>query len=132
VVLVTIGGRITKTAGLPWNLSDTNFRDFDPVTDFSRSLPSAPISRMLDFSDLSRFAVVVSSTFSSAQPETIKILGQDLSTLVFVEDCDCPDFDWKFQNRYWADAQSGFVWRSRQYTHPRLDPLEIEIFRPPA
>jgi Group 4 capsule polysaccharide lipoprotein gfcB, YjbF len=131
-VIVTEGGRITKTSGFPYNLAGTNFHAPDPAGDFTHPLPHMAVLRTLDFPDLQRFNVGVSSTFSTANTETIEILGQKLATRIVVEDCECPEFDWTFQNKFWLDADSSFVWRSEQYTHPKLDMLKVEIFRPAA
>jgi len=131
VVIVTEGGRITKTAGFPWNLASTIFQGEDPAIDFNRSR-SVATTRLLDFPDLTRFGIAISGTFTAAGPETIEILGQPLETIAMVEDCVCEDFGWHFQNKYWVDKDSKFVWRSEQYTHPKLDALKIEIFRPPG
>lgn len=132
IVVVTEGGRIAKTAGLPWNLGDTTFSTPDPATDFLKPLPQSQSFRSLDFPDLKRFSVGVSSTFESKGAATIKILGQALDTRMVVENCTCPEFDWEFQNTYWVDRESGIVWRTVQTAHPKLDPLQIELFRPPA
>lgn len=131
VVIVTEGGRITKTAGFPWNLAATTFRGPDPATDFSQSLPSAA-NRTVDFPDLARFEVTVSSTFASAGPETIQILGQPLETLMVVENCACNAMGWRYRNKYWVDRESRFVWKTEQFTHPKLDALQIEVLRPPG
>jgi hypothetical protein len=104
----------------------------DPVQDFSHPLPTAPISRLLDFPDLSRLAVQTISTFAVSGTETIAILGQQLGTLLVQEDCDCEEFDWQFQNKYWVDRETAFVWRSQQVVHPKLAPLQIDVFRPPG
>jgi hypothetical protein len=131
VVIVTEGGRITKTAGLPWNLASTVLIGGDPATDFNQPL-SGTANRLLDFPDLTRFGIAISSTFTSTEPETIPILGQPLETVRIVEDCVCDDFGWHFQNSYWIDRDSKFIWRSEQHTHPKLDALKLEIFRPPG
>lgn len=131
VAIVTEGARITKTAGLTWNLGATNFHGVDPAEDFHAPFSGTTI-RYLDFPDLTRFGIGVSSTFALVRPESIQVLGQNLETSLIVEDCVCEDFGWNFQNRYWVDNESKFVWRSEQFTHPKLDPLQIEVFRPPA
>jgi hypothetical protein len=132
IVVVTEGGRIAKTAGLPWNLGGTTFITPDPAADFLKPIPQSRSSRTLDFPDLKRFSVGISSTFESRGYTTITILGQALDTQMMVENCICAEFDWEFQNIYWVDRENGIVWRTVQTSHPKLDPLQIELFRPPA
>jgi hypothetical protein len=132
IVVVTEGGRIVKTAGLPWNLGGTTFITPDPAADFLKAIPQSRSSRTLDFPDLKRFSVGVSSMFETRGVTTITILGQALDTRIIVENCTCTEFDWEFQNTYWVDRENGTVWRTVQTSHPKLDPLQIELFRPPA
>ena len=38
--------------------------------------------------------------------------------------------DWDFENRYWVDPETGFVWVSEQHVNPDLDPLQISVLKP--
>lgn len=131
--LVTNAGRIIKTAGLPWNLSATQFRMPDTLRDGLHITESTAESlRVVDFADLNLFSIAVYSRFRPAGTKTIRILGSELSTIALVENCRSPELDWSFQNEFWLDPATGFNWRSVQTIHPNLDPLTIEILRPPA
>lgn len=131
--LVTNAGRIIKTAGLPWNLSATQFRTPDPLQDGLHIIkPAAESLRVVDFADLNLFSVAVYSRFKPTGTKTIQILGSKLSAIALVENCRYPELDWSVENEFWLDPGTGFAWRSVQTIHPNLDPLTIEILRPPA
>ena len=38
---------------------------------------------------------------------------------------------WSFENLFWVDPQTGFVWRSVQHIAPGVAPIEIDVLRPP-
>lgn len=131
--LVTVGGRVTRTAGFDWNLGDTSFDGNDPVsTGLQRMTTNVSLRRTLDLRDIDRFGVDVESTFTPVGKQTIGILGANLNVVEVNEDCNCADLNWSFRNVYWADVDTGFIWRSLQTIHPNLDQLTIEVLRPPA
>jgi hypothetical protein len=128
-LLVTKSGRITQTAGFAWNLSETYWNSHDALADGIQA-PLRPNPRLVDFKDVKRFGVRIHGQFNLKEESSIAILGANISTFTLSETCHCDDFDWDFENLFWIDRQSGFVWRSVQHVHPNLDPLEIEILRP--
>lgn len=131
--LVTVGGRITRTAGFDWNLGDTSFSQSDPVsTGLTKMTTNISLRRTLDLRDIDRFGVPVESTFTPVRKATIDILGANLNVLEVNEDCRCAEIDWSFRNVFWADLDSGFIWKSVQNIHPNLAALGIEVLRPPA
>ena len=131
--LVTADGRVTRTAGFDWNLANTSFAQSDPVsTGLQRMTTNVSVTRTLDLRDINRFGVAVQSIFTPVRKTTIAILGTNLNVLEVNEDCRCSDMDWNFTNVFWADIDSGFVWKSVQTIHPNLGPLSIEVLRPPA
>lgn len=42
---------------------------------------------------------------------------------------DARSLRWSFDNEYWLDFQSGYVWRSIQHFSPDSDPIAIEVFK---
>src|SRR5258706_98771 len=47
-----------------------------------------------------------------------------------VEHCTVDALRWSFDNEYWEDRMSGYVWRSSQHIHPKSPPLILEVLRP--
>jgi len=133
IAIMTRNGRIVKTGGLRWNLFATSFPTPDPLSANSASATLGGATyRTVDFNDVSRFAVRVQGQLTPAGPQTISILGSELSTIALIEQCRADDLDWEFQNLFWIDAESGFVWKTVQFIHPNEPPITIEVLRPPA
>lgn len=131
--LMTANGRVTRSAGFEWNLAETSFSQPDPVwTGLHQLTTNVLLVRTLDLRDVDRFGVSVQSTFTPIGKTKVSILGGDLDVLEVHEDCRCDELDWSFQNVFWADTASGFIWRSVQNIHPNLGALTIEVLRPPG
>lgn len=128
--IVTKAGRVTQTAGFPWNLSETYWHSPDVLAD-GLQVTAQKTLRLLDFKDANKFGVRLQGQFETAGESEVVILGAKIPTRTLLETCHCEDFDWDFQNRFWIDRHTGFVWRSIQYVHPNLAPFAIEILRPP-
>jgi len=133
IALITATGRIVKTGGLRWNLSDTVFPEPDPLGDIlNLSAPLVRARRLADFRDIGKFSVTINTELTRIGPQPITVLGSEISTVAFVERCEAREFDWSFENQFWADSDSGFIWKTFQTIHPNLDPITTEVFRQPA
>lgn len=130
--LSTRGGRVVKSVRFDWDLTDTQFPHGDPAASDLLAEDIPPSLRLCDFQDLGQYGVTIASAFVRRGPESITILGQTLPTIAVVETCKCQALDWEFQNIFWVDEESKFVWRSTQTIHPKMDALTIEVLRPPA
>lgn len=128
VAIATHDGRITRTSGLPPDLSG-HVSVGSQVE--SWTVPHA-YRWNADFEDLNRYSVTVTCRVVPIANEDIEILGQKLAVLRVNEDCRAEQIGWTFQNVYWVDPVTGRVWRSKQTVHPDGDSLEIELLRPPA
>lgn len=131
IVLTMRGGRVVKTVGLAHDLSGVmaaNGQDLPPLAAALKA-PYASV-RLMDFPDLTAYGVHVACTTRSAGPQSVTILGTAIATVRVDEQCRSDRFHWSFTNSYWLDPQTGMAWQSRQAVHPRLDSLQIDIFRP--
>lgn len=126
VSIVTRGGRIVRTVGLPHNL--TGFQG--PISDAGIDARTGSYHYLMDFSDRHLFGVFVSCTQADVGAERITIIGGGHDTRHIVETCRAPQIDWDFQNDFWKDAGTGYVWKSRQNIHPASDTLTLEVLRP--
>jgi hypothetical protein len=119
--VATRRGRVIRTAGLPYDLGGVG------------TLPAAgdtlPIFTF-DFPDLSIFGAPAQCARRDAGGENVEILGASIATRRIVEHCEVPALKWKFDNEYWEDPATGYVWRSRQYIHPKSPPIVLEVLRP--
>ena len=72
----------------------------------------------------------IDSAFEVLGRETIGILDKNHDTLVVRERNQAKTFRWSFDNMYWLDFQTGFVWKSVQHFEPSNPPVVIQITKP--
>jgi hypothetical protein len=122
VFVLTNEGRVLRTSGLP----------FDRGGLFPG--PEAPDASQRNFlwdvPDINAYSVPIRCSVAYAGNETIEILGVNIATRRRVENCESELYGWEFEDNYWEDAETGFVWRSEQNIHPQLPPIALEVFRP--
>jgi len=129
VFVRTRNGRVVRTVGLPYDLG--GLRDVSAVTNNASSGASpASAQYLLDFPDLGVFGATAQCASKDMGDTRVQILGSELPARHVVEHCIIQTMRWNFNNEYWTDKVSGFVWRSRQYVHPELPPVNLEVFRP--
>ena len=127
--LVTRNGRLIKTAGLERNLRSTHGLEDDPIANKALNFAGAHM-RSIDLAPDGPFGVPIGSTFEVLGRESIKILGNSHDTLVVRESNRAQSIRWKFNNTYWLDSQTGFMWKSVQHFDPSTKPVEIQITKP--
>jgi hypothetical protein len=127
VVLVTRAGRVVETAGLPYDLTRLQVR-----APTGTGAPGTAREYMLlyDLRSLGAYNVAARCTDTDEGAQTITILGTAIVTRYHVERCNAEQIGWSFENEYWLDPKTGFVWQSVQDIHPRSPKLYISVFRP--
>lgn len=122
--IVTVQGRVVRTAGFGHNLGDMK----------QVSIDADKTRWRVDFPDLERYSVFIACQTHRGPTEDIVILGRTIRTQRIDETCasQTAGFSWSFDNTYWVDATTGTPWRSIQHIHPRLSAIEIETLRPIA
>jgi hypothetical protein len=130
-VIVTRGGRVVKTSGLPESMRETRFMSPDPVAAGLQTHDTGNrIIREVDLTDPLRYGLLVESYFEALGPEEISITDITFDTLRFAERCTIRNLNWSFTNLYWVDPADGFVWKSRQTIGRGFAPIEIEVLKP--
>jgi hypothetical protein len=120
-------GHVIRTVGLPYDLGGLR-----TVAD----APGAPVRGAqdglysFDFPDLGVFGATAQCSRRAVGDETVEIFGAPIATRHIVEHCDVPSMRWRFDNDFWEDQMSGYVWRSSQHIHPKAPILTLEVFRP--
>ena len=129
VFVRTRKGRVIRTAGLPYDLG--GLRALSTIS-IPRSAggSSTPQQFSLDFPDLGVFGATAQCSLKDAGDDTVEILGSRIPTRHIVEHCTVEALRWNFDNDYWQDRMSGYVWRSSQHIHPKSPPLILEVLRP--
>ncbi len=131
--LILRGGLLTGTRGLGFNLSSVKHAQNDPVIS-ARAVSDWPASIIRNYQfalvDADDFEITVRCAYTKISPETIEIVEIAFDVVRMLETCS--NGVRTFENLYWADQDTGFVWKSRQWAGPRQPPLTIEIIRPYA
>ncbi len=127
VVVVTEGARIVATSGLYDVLATTRFEGPDPLDD-PRGLTTREgrVRRIVDLlgSDREparmRFGLILDCTLQAREAD---------GALVVEEECEGAA---RFTNRFFANPETGAVFRAEQWVGDRIAPLEIEFLNPSA
>ena len=62
----------------------------------------------------------------------IEILGREYEVVVIKEVVENEIIDWRHENFFWVDKESGFVWKSLQQIAPNVPPISLEITKAPS
>src|SRR5258708_543051 len=126
VFVRTRNGRVIRTAGLPYDLG--GLRDLSPNSATRTTRGSlTPQEFSLDFPDLGVFGATAQCSLKDAGDDNVEILGSQIASRHVVEHCSVEALRWNFDNEYWRDRTSGYIWRSSQYIHPKSPPLILEV-----
>lgn len=132
VVVETTAGRITRTVGLPNDVSAVTPLGVNRLTPPAQALVQPFDSRRtMDFPNENRFGVEVTCHAAARGKQRIVILGHPIPTVQVKETCRGQN-GWNFEDIYWIDKDSGFVWKSLQHLHPKGQTVALQIFRPPG
>lgn len=132
VVFVTREGRIVRTVGLAHNFSAYDVSRSKSVPSPAQALKAPFISsRIVDYPDLSAYGSLISCNARASGRQVVTILGKKRELARVDEDCRGESLDWSFKDSYWIEPEAGFVWRSIQHTHPKLDPIGMQVLRRP-
>ncbi len=123
VLIVTDSGRIVKTAGFPANLGGSS--PFFPNSDNGKERFFG-----IDFPDLDIFGAPILCKRQDYGDVAIRIPGGMMLAGHIIEHCSSTPMNWTFDNEYWEDRKTQYVWRSCQYIHPASPPVMLEVLRP--
>jgi Group 4 capsule polysaccharide lipoprotein gfcB, YjbF len=123
VLVVTDGGRIQKTVGLPANLGGSRLLSREPGNTTERSYSA-------DFPDLNIFGTPVVCKRQDFGDAAVRISEKNVPTRHIVEHCSSFPLNWTFDNEYWEDRETHYIWRSCQHVHPDTPPVMLEVLRP--
>ena len=125
------GGAVAGTLGFGQDLLAVRHQLDDPVAD---PTPLADWPGQVDreyqyrLRELANFSITVTCVFDRVVREEIEIVELRYDTIRIVE--TCRNARRSFENTYWAEPDTGFIWKSRQWTGPNIRPVTVEIIRP--
>lgn len=129
--LVLKGGAIARTYGYPQDLLGLRAAIDDPISS-PRPVRSWPgqVDREYQFRvrDGAGYSIVLTCLFERGPRQFVEILGRRHEVVEVTE--RCANARREVANRYWADPETGHIWRSRQWIGPYEDPLTVEIVTP--
>jgi hypothetical protein len=131
VMIATRDGRIVSTAGLPFNLGRAGALASGPSGGPGQLRPITNTAYLLqyDLPDLQLYSLVAQCQAHDEGSETIEIIGAQIETRHVVEDCEIKSLEWSFENEFWMDRDTNYIWRSIQIVHPKLPAIAIDVLR---
>ena len=129
IFVATNYGRVIRTVGLPFDLGGVHPSTMPSLPE-TRNIDANSASLSFDYQDLGVFGAPAQCSRRNVGNENLEILGASILTHHVIEHCEVPVLKWKFDNDFWVDPMSGYVWRSRQYIHPKSPPIILEVLRP--
>ena len=129
--VVLRGGLITATHGFARNLSAVLHQDDDPVA-VPTPVANWPVTVVRNY-QLARmstddYEITVTCSSQPVARERIEIIERFYEVMRIQEICINPARS--FTNTYWAEPETGFIWKSEQWIGPQRAPLIIEVIRP--
>ena len=64
--------------------------------------------------------------------EVIEILGRKYEVILIKEIVENKKIEWKHENLYWVDPETGFVCKTLQQIPPNVPPISLEITKAPS
>jgi hypothetical protein len=129
--ITVAGSQVTATRGLGWDLLSAWSSPGDPLaTPTPPARWPAGVERSYEFpADGPRGLIeTYQCRFEPGRPREMVILQRRHVGVEFAEICTGPSGT--FENLHFADASTGVVWRSLQWTGPRMELLDLQILEP--
>lgn len=129
--LVMHDGAIAGTLGIGYDLQTLKTQADDPI--FNQTPVQAwpgQVNRVYQYlqRDQGEYIIALTCAFERVARERIEIVERTYDVVRIAE--TCTNQNRQVINLYWAEEDTGFIWRSRQWVSPRLPDFEIEIIRP--
>lgn len=129
--LVMFGGAVSGTQALGQDLEAVRHQPNDPVA-YPTPVANWPGQVYRDYQFAQRsgaeYSITLSCVFERLASETIDIVEINFDVVRISE--ICTNAMRQITNTYWVEADTGFIWKSRQWLGPHLDQATIEIIRP--
>jgi len=129
--IVMLGGAVTGTQGLGTDLQGVRHHRDDPVPK-PTPVDQWPQQFHRDYQFRLRgvrdYNITLNCKLVPVVSETIEIAELDFDVVRVSE--TCTNARRQIVNTYWADADTGFIWKSVQWLGPELGQATIEIIRP--
>lgn len=129
-ILMTHYGRIIRSYGLHhnlWGLRDTENNIFKTGLHTIKKPYYSTFE--LDLNRKAKQNLKAEAIYTVIKPEPIIIYEITYHTLKISEKVHVKNINWYYENFYWVDPQTGFIWQSKQHLHPKLDPILTSVLK---
>ena len=127
-MLLTRGGRVIQTAGLPADMLAPLAAD-DPFIQGLLSADGREISRQVDYPALYQTGLEQHAQYRHGKVESITFMGASHQLLRIDERIHMPELKFKAVNSYWVEPDTGLVRYSVQHIAPDLPPLRLTLVK---
>ncbi|MEJ6655456.1 MAG: YjbF family lipoprotein [Pseudomonas sp.] len=128
-MLLTQHGRVTQTAGLPFDLIAPLMAD-DPFNSGLLNVADGfEITRQVDYPAQFQTGLRQHARYKRGPVEAVEYMGQRHMLQRIDEHIRMPELDFKATNHYWLEPDTGLVRRSTQYIAPDLPSLHLTLLK---
>lgn len=128
-MLLTHGGRITQSAGLPIDLIAPLLADDPFILGLHQISSGLRVTRIVDYPARYQTGLHQHARYRIGKAESVEIMGQRQSLLRVDERIHMPELGFKATNHYWVEPDTGLVRRSVQHLGPDLPPLRLTVVK---
>lgn len=129
--VVLNGAQMTGTYGFGYDLAAVKGQLDDPIA-VQRPVRDWPSTLVRNYQfklqNAPHFEITVQCVLEFVSRETIEIVELSFDLAKVQERCS--NAKRTFENTYWADPATGYIWKSQQWIGPKVEPFIIEVIRP--
>lgn len=128
-MLLTQGGRLVQSAGLPTDLIAPLASDDPFVHGLHTLTEGVELTRLVDYPALYQTGLRQHARYRPGRLEAITFMGANHQLLRIDEMISMPELDFKATNKYWVEPDTGLVRYSVQHIAPDLPPLRLTLVK---
>lgn len=128
-MLLTHGGRLVHTAGLPTDLIAPLVDDDPFLAGLGNLADGTEITRRVDYPARYLTGLRQHARYRIGPLETVSYQGRKHRLLRIDETIRMPELDFKATNHYWIEPETGRVRHSVQHIAPDLPPLHLTLVK---
>lgn len=133
IVIVTRAGRVVTVIGIDRSITETAYLSPDPLAGAPHKITEpVTFARTILTDTKERDSYTVDSVIEPVGEEKITILDLNFDTIKLRERNETRYANWAFENFYWVDRNTGFIWRSQQYISRDFRPMALDTLKPAA
>lgn len=131
IYITTRGGRIIRAEGLNNNLIDfiSSEPSFKELMNEDYLLNQF---RLISLDNPSVFNMKLKVSYKRVGFEEVIILDKKRELILIEETIENSYIKWEYNNKYWVDKNTGYVWQSIQEIAPNVPPILIQITKKPS